>query len=622
MRRRTAWALMLGSLLVWPSPRALAVYLFLDSNGDGQRTSADVIAPRGETRFTVWLLTDRIERGTTDACSHARRDGNNHYSIVLRTSQGTLSWRSSALESDSKANGVTYESDDSTFMVIRGTVPEFGSANRFQVGAVAVSVLRGRPSIEVVPGLADNPPPSYATRLSTGTWDGPVATCADGLPYGGKPNRAPSFVPLGDYTIRAGTSERLVMEAGDENGDPLTFSLIRGPSFVSVTTIDPGHGIAQGAIWVAPDSCARGSPECIIKVSDGFAADVDTMRFLIRPILKPLPPNPMNAPLSALRERIPRDTVAVSAEWLIGEWEWDGSPPPNLIPWLRGLVERPSQRGYRRRIIFRPGGDVEMLEIAPDSVLRRERGVFSLKGTQLTFTRWLDSHYYKHETSSQSFVIRKLGPDLFSLYPWGVLDAGDEIFARAPEPTGEVSERSMVRPMEYPSVKVDGPRTHVLLSKAMTDALHRFEPDFRILDAPDPASLDRGRSAIVGDFDGDLLPDIALLGRSGADQVVLSILSNHANIRVAEVAWQRLPPGPGERKSRGDPTQATPVYLELAPRGTRNDFCWVDGPSYVLGAPVDAVGIVLASGVRFDYVWRQNSFEVWAPASYKDLPGN
>jgi hypothetical protein len=612
-----AEALLLLLFLVWFASPCEAVYLFLDSDGDGVRTSTDVVSPEGATKVALWLLTDRYPEGKSDDCSHGRREGDHHYSMVLRASQGRLSWRPSVINSGLRAKDITYETDDSTYVVIRGRIPDRGTEKRYQLGAITVEVLRGRPSIEFAYGLYDNPPPDYATRLSTGAWDGPVSVCGDGLPYGGTPNRAPRFTRLGDYIIKAGTSERLVIQVGDDNGDPLTFRLIRGPSFVSVSTLDPGHGIAQGAIWAAPDSCARGSPESIIEVSDGFASDVDTMRLLIRPIIKPLPPNPMNAPLSALRERVPRDTAAINVEWLIGEWEWDESPPPNLIPWLQDLVERPSQRGYRRRIIFRPNGDVEMLEIAQDRVLRVQRGTFSLAGIKLTFTNWLDSYYYKNKTEAQSFAVSKLGPDLFSLYPWDVTDAGVEIFARAPTipPDGAADGSRIVTPMKSPLVKVDAHRTDVILPSSMKEALYRFEPEFRIRDVGGP-------SAIVGDFDGDLLPDIALLGRSGVDQVVISILSNHANIRVAEVAWQRLPPGPGEKKSRGDPTQATPVYLELAPRGTRNDFCWVDGPSYVLGTPVDAVGIVLPSGVRFDYVWRQSRFEVWGPTAYTALPGN
>jgi hypothetical protein len=205
-----------------------------------------------------------------------------------------------------------------------------------------------------------------------------------------------------------------------------------------------------------------------------------------------------------------------------------------------------------------------------------------------------------------------------------VTDAGIEIFARVPAiPIHAAPDSSrLVVPMESPSVRISGHRTEVSLPKVMREALYRFEPDFRIMDAPNPQGLLRGPSAVVGDFDGDLLPDIALLGTSGADQVVVSILSDHANIRVAEVAWQRIPPARGDKRSRGDPTQATPVYLELARRGTRNDFCWVDGPSYYEGTPVDAVGIVLLSGVRFDYLWRRDRFVVWAPATYESLPGD
>jgi len=265
-----------------------------------------------------------------------------------------------------------------------------------------------------------------------------------------------------------------------------------------------------------------------------------------------------------------------------------------------------------------------MLEIGADRILHEQRGTFNLAGIKLTFTKWLDSYYYKDRTGPQSFVVSKLGPDVFGLYPWGVTDAGVEIFARSPAVVfrGAPVGSKIISPVESPSIKVDRHGTHVILPELMKEALYRFEPEFRLLDAPDSKSLLDGPSAILGDFDGDLLPDIALLGSSGADQVVISILSNHANIRVAEVAWQRLPLRPGEKQSRGDPVEAQSIHLELAPRGSQNPFCWVDGPSYFTGTPVDAVGIVLAGSVRFDYVWRQNRFVVWNTAGYKALPGD
>src|SRR6185295_18343488 len=123
-------------------------------------------------------------------------------------------------------------------------------------------------------------------------------------------------------------------------------------------------------------------------------------------------------------------------------------------------------------------------------------------------------------------------------------------------------------------------------------------PSFRIWDGADSRELGLeparsrnvpGSSAIVGDFDADMLRDVALLGRSGADQVVIAILSDHGNIRAVEVAWRKVKPGERKNKSRGDPREVLPVYLELAPRGSLNPFCWVRRWN---ATPVDAIGIV------------------------------
>jgi hypothetical protein len=211
-----------------------------------------------------------------------------------------------------------------------------------------------------------------------------------------------------------------------------------------------------------------------------------------------------------------------------------------------------------------------------------------------------------------------------SFYPWDVYDASNEWFVRVPATkvdNAPTDTAKMIAPFDAPSVRADRGQARVNLSGSLRAALQICDPDFRIWDEADSRELERagnrgpqalGASALVGDFDGDLLPDVALLGRSGADQVVIAILSDHGRIEAIEVAWRRARMGEGPNKSRGDPKDVPSVYLELAPRGTMNPFCW---STYREATPVDAIGIVEPGMGRFDYVLDRDHFVLFAPVA-------
>ncbi|HET7499094.1 MAG TPA: hypothetical protein VFM00_12415, partial [Candidatus Eisenbacteria bacterium] len=151
--------------------------------------------------------------------------------------------------------------------------------------------------------------------------------------------------------------------------------------------------------------------------------------------------------------------------------------------------------------------------------------------------------------------------------------------------------------------------TEIALPRSMKDALARLDPAFVPWSENDRRRMGervRGPSVITGDFDGDLLQDVALLGRSGADQVVIALLSNLGAVTAREVVWRKVRIGTGESRSRADPKEIPPVYLESVPRGTVNSFCWVVGPT-------DAIGIVQPGLARFDYVFQENHFVLGSP---------
>jgi hypothetical protein len=411
------------------------------------------------------------------------------------------------------------------------------------------------------------------------------------------------------------------MQAIDPDRDPITYRLVHGPPFVSVKTIDAGTGI--GEMTAAPDSCARGYADCVIEVSDGFATDTKKMRFNLLPIVKPVPTTPMQAPI--VRDEEIADSSPLDSSWLQGEWE----RCETIASWI-GSIGGPVNRGYRRRLVFRANGQIDMFDIAPGPhVLRARAGTYTVSNRLIKITNWIEPWSRAPEPLSAT----KKGRDILELYPAGVSDGSSDVYKRVPAVCREgvpVDTVKVLTPLEAPTIRHDPDGTRISLPKPMQDALRRSDPSFRLWVEADSRALGYGpngtprvpgSSAILGDFDGDLMPDIALLGRSGADQVVVALLSDFGRVRAVEVAWRKVIAGEGENKSRGDPHDLTPIYLELAARGSSNPFCWYP---YWQPPPLDAVGIVEPGIVRFDYVFFRDRFLLLGPSEktspYLDVP--
>src|SRR5262249_55667680 len=75
------------------APPASAQYLYLDANGDGVHTAADVVSPTGSTTVDVYISTDHNRDGSTATC--VTGDGNltiNSYEFILKAQHGTVTW--------------------------------------------------------------------------------------------------------------------------------------------------------------------------------------------------------------------------------------------------------------------------------------------------------------------------------------------------------------------------------------------------------------------------------------------------------------------------------------------------------------------------------------------------
>src|SRR5689334_20723232 len=88
-------ALVIGMALALFLPaRSTAQYMYLDTDGDGVRTAADVVAPSGSTLVTIWLRTDANRDGLPAVCSTGEELTLYSYEVSLHAANGAVSWSS------------------------------------------------------------------------------------------------------------------------------------------------------------------------------------------------------------------------------------------------------------------------------------------------------------------------------------------------------------------------------------------------------------------------------------------------------------------------------------------------------------------------------------------------
>ncbi|HEY6573189.1 MAG TPA: FG-GAP-like repeat-containing protein, partial [Candidatus Eisenbacteria bacterium] len=264
-------------LLTCYATLASAQYMYLDTNGDGVNTVADVIAPGGTTNVDVWLDTSRNRDGSRAACVSG--DGPLSlagYELILGAVDGTVTWgpfqnaRPGFTGSGGGSSTPTLAQSDS----YSGTVLIPGT---YRLSTIAVTPASGTPSL-IIPAPAS---PGAAAASSF------VSTCSgtdldntlklgtdwfdtDGAAYGGVANQAPLFDPVPYVALVENQHLDLPLQATDQDGEALAFSLHSGPSFAAVTTVDPGAGTASGMLALSPGYADSGSYVASVSVSDPF----------------------------------------------------------------------------------------------------------------------------------------------------------------------------------------------------------------------------------------------------------------------------------------------------------------------------------------------------------------
>lgn len=272
--------LLLVAALLHPGTSG-AQYIFLDANGDGVHTDADVVSS-GTTHVDVWLDTQHDRDGTFRSCNAhtgASSEGESEgpdlfsYDIFLLAEHGTLSWGDyqDCVGFHAPPNEDVNTRTAAAIHITRYADP--GSekpAGRYRLGSLTVTPTSGTPLIRF--GLMrDGDYGAFGTDCPASEFPnsylyGIDFFDADGLRYGGPSNHPPVFDFVQPVTVIQNHPADVTLHASDEDLQPLNFSLSSGPSFATLSDL-PIEG--QARLHLAPGSEDLGNFLVKASVSDG-----------------------------------------------------------------------------------------------------------------------------------------------------------------------------------------------------------------------------------------------------------------------------------------------------------------------------------------------------------------
>jgi hypothetical protein len=96
-------------------------------------------------------------------------------------------------------------------------------------------------------------------------------------------NQGPTLSQPANMTVNEGATANQTLFASAPCGAPLTFSKLSGPSFVTVTTTNPGTGNATGNLHLAPSVGDQGTYLATIAASDGSLNNQKTVMITVNP---------------------------------------------------------------------------------------------------------------------------------------------------------------------------------------------------------------------------------------------------------------------------------------------------------------------------------------------------
>ena len=323
---RTLFLFLLAILLA--AVPANAQYLYLDSNGDGVHTSADVLGGSGTNVVDVWIITNQNRDGSLAICDAAGESGTpltiGSYLYVLEAVGGTVAYGTPV--NRQAGMSLDFGGSASATEIVEGwggATPEPPGA--YRLSSLTITVVSGTPSVRFIPFSPLDPayPTSFGTRCSGLDLDntyklGSDFADADGLPYspGAPQNSAPVLDPPSDMTVAVGNVATQSLRASDSDGNDMNFFLVGGPSYAVVATAEPGLGAAQGEVLLRPIRSDVGAATITVGVSDQLLTD---QKSFVATIVV----GPNHAPRLAAPQRIRVEAGAIAREPL-DAWDPDG----------------------------------------------------------------------------------------------------------------------------------------------------------------------------------------------------------------------------------------------------------------------------------------------------------
>src|SRR5882672_11224370 len=291
-----------------------AQYMYLDTNDDGVHTNADMVNPSGTTTIAIWLDTQHDRDGTVQSCNSHTGAPHSYegtppdpgldlfsYDVYLTVTDGTVTWGNYrdklGYDDLSPPDGIGNPTKlHVTYFIPMGR--EAKPAGLYKLGEIAATVEFGTPSIGFAP-MEGWDYTAFGTHCSASV-DYPNSYMygidwfdAEGIAYGGTLNHAPRLGPLSSVTVVEHATADINLVATDGDAQPLFFSKLSGPDYVTVETVDGGTGTGAGHVHVAPLDSDVGGARAVVRVSDGVFWCDRALDMQILPRLRMIAPSDM-----------------------------------------------------------------------------------------------------------------------------------------------------------------------------------------------------------------------------------------------------------------------------------------------------------------------------------------
>ena len=129
-----------------------------------------------------------------------------------------------------------------------------------------------------------------ATVTATANGQAASRTFTINVPQFGPP---PTLTQPANMTVNEGATANQTLNATSADGSPLSFSLVSGPTFVTVTTTSAGTGTATGNVHVAPTFSDAGTYAATVRVSDGRFNNDKSLTITVNNVVGPPRLNPI-----------------------------------------------------------------------------------------------------------------------------------------------------------------------------------------------------------------------------------------------------------------------------------------------------------------------------------------